>query len=75
MVAILLILKVLFYIGVSSLVSAVIWMVWIMNEKEGWGLCWLFFFITYLTIVGIGAGIANDIFTSIGYRVRRFFNK
>ncbi len=73
--AIFLILQVLFYVAVASLISAVVWMAFIMNEKEGWGLCWLFFFITYLTIVGILAGIANDIFTAIGYKAKRFFNK
>ena len=74
-VAIFLIIQVLFYVGVASLVSAVIWMAFIMDEKEGWGLCWLFFFITYLTIVGILAGIANDIFSAIGYKAKRFFSK
>lgn len=74
-VAILLILQVLFYVGVASLISAVIWMVWIMDEKEGWGLCWLFFFITYLTIVGIIIGIASDIFSAVAYKAKSFFNK
>lgn len=74
-VAIFLILQILFYVGVASLVSAVIWMAWIVDEKEGWGLCWLFFFITYLTIVGVLACIANDIFMGVGYTVKRFFNK
>ena len=74
-VAIFLIIQVLFYVGVASLISAVIWMVCIIDEKEGWGLCWLFFFITYLTIVGILACIANDIFDAVAYKTKRFFNK
>ena len=74
-VAVFLIIQVLFYVGVASLISAVIWMVWIIDEKEGWGLCWLFFFITYLTIVGVLACIANDIFTVVGYTTKRFFKK
>lgn len=74
-VAILFILQVLFYVGIASLISAVIWMAWIMDEKEGWGLCWLFFFITYLTAVGILIGIANDIFGAVAYKAKRFFGK
>lgn len=74
-VAIFLIIQVLFYVGVASLISAVIWMAWIMDEKEGWGLCWLFFFIAYLTIVGILIGIASDIFGAVSYKAKRFFNK
>lgn len=74
-VAIFIILQVLFYVGVASLVSAVVWMSFIVDEKEGWGLCWLFFFITYLVIVGILAGIANDVFDAVAYKTKRFFNK
>lgn len=74
-VAILFILQILLYVGVASLVSAVIWMSFIVNEKEGWGLCWLFFFITYLTLVGILACIANDVFDAVAYKAKRFFNK
>lgn len=74
-VAIFLIIQVLFYVGVASLVSAVIWMAFIVDEKEGWGLCWLFFFITYLVILGILAGIASDVFSAVEYKAKRFFNK
>ena len=74
-VAIFIVIQLLFYVGIASLVSAVIWMAFIMDEKEGWGLCWLFFFITYLTIVGILAGIANDVFDAVAYKAKRFFDK
>lgn len=74
-----LILRALFWIVIASTVSAIGWMVLVEGYRagpiDGFGLTWVFFFITFSLIFGIGVLIAIDIFTHLKDFIQDLFRK
>lgn len=74
-----LILQILFYIGIASTFSAVIWMVFVEGYREGptdgLGLTWLFFFILYATTVIVWFCIILDIYKYFRGHIRTLLKK
>lgn len=58
-----------------SFVSMILWMVFMEGSKQGWEMCWLYFFLGYAGIALVYAlaaiGIYNDIIDSIRGSRRR----
>jgi hypothetical protein len=52
-----------------SFVSMILWMIFVEGSKDGWGMCWLYFFLGYSGIVLIyvlaALAIYGDIMDSI----------
>ena len=71
------ILKALVWITVGSLVSAIIWVIWIKGNTSGeldssFKLCWTFFFITYSVFLGVMCCIMYDL-TGYATGLLRYF--
>lgn len=74
-----LLLQALLYISVASTISAIAWMVLVENYREGpidgFGLTWLFFFITYsagFVVIGL---VSLDIYKYFKGFIRNMFKK
>lgn len=57
---VILVLRALFYIAVTSFGSALVWAIGIENDKEGFWQCWMFFAILYTTAAIVLYFIIND---------------
>jgi hypothetical protein len=52
-------------LAILSFISMLLWMIFVEGSKEGWGLCWLYFFLGYLAIVLLYAFLAVGIYSNI----------
>lgn len=75
----LIILRVLFWIGIASTVSAIVWMVFVEDYKEGpidgFGLTWLFFVIAYSLMAIVAGLIAIDAYGYFKSLIQDLFKK
>lgn len=68
--SIILTLQILWYLFLLSFGSAIIWSIFIMDDKEGFWTCWLYFGIVYVVATLFAFGILGEIF-DIGIRFIR----
>ena len=59
--AVIQIIQVLFYITALSIVSASVWSIGVMNDRENVWMSFVFFFVLYTVIVMVLYGILSDI--------------
>jgi hypothetical protein len=73
------ILRALFWIVIASTVSTIGWMVLVEGYRagpiDGFGLTWIFFFVTFSLVFIIGVLIAIDIFTHFKDFIQDLFRK
>jgi hypothetical protein len=73
------ILRALFWIGIASTISTIGWMVLVEDYRagpiDGFGLTWLFFFVTFSLIFVVAVLIAIDIFTHFKGFIQDLFRK